>query len=72
MKVLRGCCDWYLLGFDEVEDCMCGLERFGLMREEEEKGKTYEDMRTWNLLVPIRYKLFGSFSKWSGYDSLKL
>jgi hypothetical protein len=47
-----------------------GGGRFRLRKEEERK--TYEDTRTWNLLGPIRYRPFGSFSTSLGYDSLKL
>ena len=75
MNELRGCYNWsgrWWLGFVQGKDYMCGLERdFRLIKEEKKKdGRTYEDTRTWNLIVPIRYKLLGSFSKWLGYYDL--
>ena len=50
---------------------MCGLERDLTFKGGKRKEETYEDTRTWNLLEPIWYRLFGYISKWMGYDSLK-
>jgi hypothetical protein len=48
---LRGCYNWGRMGFVQDEDCTCGLERFRLIRGEEEVRE--KDVRRYADIEPV-------------------